>query len=101
MIQHSRPNGKKRFFIADFYCHEKKLIVEIDGGIHDQQVEEDKQREEILKKMGYSILRFKNQEVMERWEVVEQQLLEVLFDSPPGPLSLQERGSSLGLEPIQ
>ena len=52
-------------FIADFYCAEKKLIVEVDGGIHElAEVKlNDKVRAEDLIDMGYHIIRFKNEEV--------------------------------------
>ena len=75
IIQHAEEAGTKRFFIADFYCHEKKLIVELDGGIHETQVEYDQIREEILREMGFSILRFPNEEVLHRWGKVEKQLI--------------------------
>jgi leucyl-tRNA synthetase len=53
-------------YIADFYCPTKKLIVELDGGIHnDLEIREyDSYREEIFKEMGYEILRFSNNEVI-------------------------------------
>ena len=35
---------RKRFFIADFYCHEKTLVIEVDGGIHNE--EDVKERDE-------------------------------------------------------
>ncbi|MDA3812710.1 MAG: DUF559 domain-containing protein, partial [Candidatus Cloacimonetes bacterium] len=34
-------NDKIRYFVADFYCHECKLIIEIDGGIHELQKDYD------------------------------------------------------------
>ena len=78
IIQHSEVLGKKQYFIADFYCHEEKLIVEIDGDIHFHQVEYDKIREEILIQMGFRIIRFQNNEVLEDWLNVETQLKEML-----------------------
>ena len=54
----------KRFFVADFYCAEKKLIIEIDGKIHDKQKENDQYRDFLLQKKGLKILRFKNEEVL-------------------------------------
>ncbi len=52
-------------FIADFYCHEKKLIVELDGGIHDtnEQKDYDDGRSFELEEKGFKILRFRNEEV--------------------------------------
>ena len=51
------------YFIADFYCAEKKLIIEVDGLIHEFQKEEDEHREDILKSLNLNILRVKNVEV--------------------------------------
>lgn len=51
-------------FIADFVCLSKKLIIEIDGDIHDLQKERDKERTDILKVLGFMVLRFKNTEVL-------------------------------------
>ena len=53
-------------FIADFYCHEVKLVIEIDGGIHlrSENKEYDISRDIILKEFQIEILRFTNDEVM-------------------------------------
>ena len=50
-------------YIVDFYCHQKSLIVEVDGEIHEHQIEEDKEREKVLQKNGFKIIRFKNEDV--------------------------------------
>ena len=42
-------NELQRFYIADFFCHKKRLVVELDGGIHKLKTEEDKIRDEVLK----------------------------------------------------
>lgn len=59
-------NWFDRFYIADFYCHSKRLIIEIDGWVHNQknQKEYDKIRDEILKNNDYIILRFTNDEIL-------------------------------------
>ncbi|HEY9867286.1 MAG TPA: DUF559 domain-containing protein, partial [Candidatus Obscuribacterales bacterium] len=49
------PVGK---FILDFYCPSVKLVIEVDGGIHDQQQEYDQARTEKLEAFGYRVLRF-------------------------------------------
>jgi very-short-patch-repair endonuclease len=51
-------------FIVDFYCPEKKLIIEVDGGTHIDNQVYDKEREKILFSKGYRILRFLNTEVI-------------------------------------
>ncbi len=61
-----RYNGELRFFIADFYCHDKRLVIEIDGGVHEQQEEYDQKRTEILGNKDLKIIRFNNDEVLNR-----------------------------------
>jgi very-short-patch-repair endonuclease len=57
---------KKKFFIADFYCRDLKLVVDIDGGIHEQQADYDKIRTEILEtQKSYKVIRYNNNEVVE------------------------------------
>lgn len=59
-------------YIADFYCHEAKLIIEIDGGIHNQADinEYDKNRSYELEELGIKVLRFTNEEVIDNLEMV-------------------------------
>jgi len=61
-IVYDTINNKPKFFIPDFYCAEKKLIIEIDGKIHEFQKDYDERREEILTNIGLKIIRFKNEE---------------------------------------
>jgi len=63
-------------FVVDFYCHEKMLVVEVDGGIHnDIEVKErDVGREEELQDFGLTILRFTNEEVINEMEKVLEKL---------------------------
>ena len=65
-------NNEPRYFIADFMCFEKKLVIEVDGMIHEFQKEEDEHREEILKSLGLTILRIKNEEVKDILNVMEK-----------------------------
>ncbi|MDP2982431.1 MAG: endonuclease domain-containing protein [Candidatus Latescibacter sp.] len=53
-------------FVADFYCPEKKLIIEIDGSIHRENdiIEYDRFREDIFKIGQYQILRFSNEQIL-------------------------------------
>jgi very-short-patch-repair endonuclease len=55
--------GKIRFFIADFYCHEKKLVIELDGKIHEKQKEYDEYRTFIINQLGIRVYRIKNEEL--------------------------------------
>ena len=56
--------GRESFFIADFYCHSERLVIELDGGIHKKRTEEDTERTEILKLPGVRVVRFKNDDVI-------------------------------------
>ena len=46
------------------------MVVEIDGPVHEIQVEYDRERDEILKELGYQVLRFNNEAVFEEIEEV-------------------------------
>jgi len=64
---------KESFFIADFYCNEVKLVVEVDGEIHKERDKKDKLRTEILNQLGFNVIRFGNEKVLnEIDEVVEE-----------------------------
>ncbi len=63
-------DGQKRFFIADFYCFESKLVIEIDGLIHERQKDYDELRELIIKEMGMRVVRFRNEDVEENLDEV-------------------------------
>ena len=65
-------NNERIYFIPDFYCAEKKVIIEIDGKIHDFQKEKDAGREEIIQEMGYKILRIKNEEFVNIYDVLKK-----------------------------
>lgn len=63
-------------FIADFFCYEAKLIIELDGEVHNHisQSERDKERTRILKEFGLKEIRFSNKEVFEKLEKVIQRI---------------------------
>lgn len=60
--QHSIGN-----YIVDFYCASEKLIIELDGEVHNNpsQIEHDKKRTSFLKGLGFTVLRFENKMVFE------------------------------------
>ncbi len=68
--------GKETFFIADFYCHQNKLIIELDGEYHKYRLTEDLERTDILKSLGLKVLRFKNREVEEDIDLVLKRIKE-------------------------
>lgn len=59
-------------FILDFYCHEAKLGIELDGEYHENAVQKfyDTDRSAILEELGILIIRFSNREVLENLEQV-------------------------------
>ncbi len=60
-------------YIVDCICIEKKLIIEIDGGQHNEPEEQnyDNRRTEFLKSMGYNVLRFWNNEVSNQFDAMQ------------------------------
>ncbi len=63
-------NNKESFFIADFYCDEAKLIIEVDGEIHNDKIEQDEFRTIILNSLGIKVIRFTNNEIFSAIKVV-------------------------------
>ena len=61
-------------YIVDFICLAKNLVVEVDGGYHNQVVEEDQQRTEILGRYGYEVIRFSNDEVLSDPDLVVRKI---------------------------
>ncbi|EKE28948.1 MAG: protein of unknown function DUF559 [uncultured bacterium (gcode 4)] len=65
IFAYRQNNWLGRFYIADFYCHSLRLIIEVDWKIHNNKTrrEYDRLRDEILKNNSYKILRFTNDDV--------------------------------------
>ena len=57
-------------FVVDFYCSEERLVVEVDGGIHESQIEADKLRQEILESLGINFIRVTAEQVEQDLESV-------------------------------
>ena len=51
-------------YVADFCCEEEKLVAELDGGQHADDVDRDEQRTQIIEKFGYRVVRYWNGEVL-------------------------------------
>jgi very-short-patch-repair endonuclease len=58
-----RWNRRKRFLFADFYCAEAHLVIELDGGIHHKQKDYDDARDQAMKVLGLTVMRFSNNEI--------------------------------------
>ncbi len=72
-------------FIGDFFCPQARLIIEVDGAIHDYTVEEDAARQEFLESLGLRVLRFSNADVLQNIEGVLKVIGEVLHNPIPTP----------------
>ena len=65
-LKFRRQQARDRF-VPDFYCASARLVVEVDGGVHDEpaQIERDAERTQMLARLGIRVLRVTNEEVME------------------------------------
>lgn len=59
-------------YIADFYCHEKNIVIEIDGGYHNEEEQKqlDEARTEAINDYGIEVIRFTNYEVKYKLVIV-------------------------------
>ncbi|HEY7315940.1 MAG TPA: endonuclease domain-containing protein [Candidatus Binatia bacterium] len=79
-------------FVADFCCPQRKLVVELDGGQHAEDVATDDKRSRFLEERGYRVLRFWNHDVLQNTEAVLDRITEALSDPHPCPLPKRARG---------
>ena len=66
-------------FIVDFYCNEKKLVVELDGSVHDEKInkEYDEARSAMLAGLNIVVLRFRNEDVINNMKEVLKKINDV------------------------
>jgi very-short-patch-repair endonuclease len=83
-----------RSYIVDFYCAEARLIIEIDGGIHLEQLESDALRTQELEAQGYQVIRFTNEQVAGNPESVLSAIHAAC--QPKTPLPQAFRGGQVG-----
>jgi len=60
------------YFVADFYCSEKKVVIELDGPVHDTSEEYDHFRDSELQQIGFHILRIRNKELQNMNEILQR-----------------------------
>ena len=70
-------SGHKTYYIIDFYCTELKLAAEIDGPVHDDRLDYDRRRDQLLRDKGIYTVRIKNEMVSES-KVVINAILEAI-----------------------
>lgn len=73
-------------FIVDFYCHSARLVVEVDGGIHQEQNEYDTERDWLLQARGLRVLRIRNDDVRNHMSAVLDRILGQTDQSSPSAL---------------
>ncbi len=71
-------------FIVDFICLESKLVIEVDGSQHGNQ-SIDSERDDMLKEFGVRVLRFWNNDVVQRIDDVLNEILNALTPNSPHP----------------
>ena len=73
-------------YIADFYCADKKLVIELDGDVHEtsERKAKDQKRDAYLRSLGMTVLRFSNERLLSHPEVVLAEIAGAAFPSPTG-----------------
>jgi len=94
---HFRRQHAIDWFIADFVCIEKKLVVELDGEIHKEQREYDAERTEYLNSHGFRVIRFWNDEVLKNSDGIIAKIRQTLDNPASAPLPT---GEGTGVGPI-
>lgn len=71
---YEQNQNQRFFFIADFYCAQKKLVIEVDGPVHEYQKYYDYQRDLVVEKLGLRTVRILNDELNDM-ETVRSKIL--------------------------
>ena len=66
-----RPIGN---YIADFFSKELKLVIEVDGITHEYKQQEDFEKDLVFNEMGYKVLRFEDNDVLNHIDIVAQEI---------------------------
>jgi adenine-specific DNA-methyltransferase len=75
-------------YVADFACMDAKLVIELDGGQHQEQVARDARRDSRINDRGYRVVRFSNNQVFEETTAVLEVILHELLALCPHPVLL-------------
>lgn len=79
-------------YIVDFCSLEKRVVIELDGGQHQQSKEADVARDKFLVERGYSVLRFWNHDVLENTKSVLEKIYTKISPTQPPPKSRNPDG---------
>lgn len=95
-FKRQKPMGR---YVVDFVCLEEKLVIELDGGQHAENLEYDQERDAWLRSQGFTVLRFWNNELMNETEGVLERIRLALEHEAissetlsPGPSPTSGRG---------
>ena len=88
-----------RQYIADFASHQARLVIEIDGGQHNEEI--DAPRTAIIENDGYRVIRFRNNDVLANIDGVAALLTKALDETSPPPLPPPSRGRALEDRPTR
>jgi very-short-patch-repair endonuclease len=69
-------------FIADFYCSELCLVIEVDGGSHNKKKENDELRDKYFKAFGITTIRVSDKDVIENIDIVKNKIMDFISSSP-------------------
>ena len=76
-------DDRKKFFIADFHCYEKRIVIEVDGKIHKNQKDYDQVRTDILSLKNIKVIRVTNDEVLDEntniINLIKQRIESILY----------------------
>ena len=83
-------------YIADFACLEAKLVIELDGGQHQERQSHDQVRDRQIEARGFCVLRFWDNEVFRETEAVLEQIMRALEVNRPHPNPPPQAGEGTG-----
>jgi cyclase len=104
----SKPSGYKfrrqhpiSPFVTDFYCHALKLVIEVDGSIHNKEEvkQADKSKQWSLETEGIQVIRFTNHEIENQFEIIITSINTILIKVFPKQLPLQGAGGQKKQKP--
>ena len=83
-------------YILDFVCIEQRVIVEVDGAHHAEQVAYDRARDHFFRRQGFRVLRFTDREALLERDGVREAILQALSCPPPQPSPMKGEGVGQG-----
>lgn len=69
-------------YVVDFCCWSRRLVIEVDGGVHVGREDQDREREQALEKLGYRVIRFTNDQIEKEMNLVVEAIRAALDINP-------------------